>query len=89
MPVAEGIKLNPDTPGPLQLPPTGVPTNGTSVSLIHILLVSGVPVTVGIGFTVRVIEEDVTLCPQLLVTITRYLLLFKVVAAPVIVNTEV
>ena len=52
--MAVGIKLNPETPIPLQLPPTGVPVNATSVSEIQILFVSAVALTTGAGLTVMV-----------------------------------
>jgi hypothetical protein len=71
--VAVGTKLNPETPIPLQLPPLGVPSRGTNVSLIHILLVERlVTVTTGIGLTVRVAAAELTNCPQLLVKTNRY-----------------
>ena len=56
--MAEGTKLNPDTPIPLQLPPAGVPTSVTSVSLIQILC-NGCAVTFGF-VTVRIAALEVT-----------------------------
>ena len=80
--VAPGIKLKPDTPIPLQLPPTGVPTSGTSVSLIQILRFQrSVAVTGVSAFTVSVAAFEVTVL-QVLVIITLYLLPESVVVVP-------
>ena len=68
--VAEGTKLNPDTPMPLHEPPTGEPTSGTNVSLIQILDGSGEAVTAGLGFTCNTDAFEVVLCPHVFVTIT-------------------
>ncbi|MFN9961007.1 MAG: hypothetical protein ACK55I_48625, partial [bacterium] len=52
--VAVGTKLIPEVPIPLQLPPTGVPFNGTSVSLIQIRAGRLPALTTGNGLSVMV-----------------------------------
>src|ERR1044071_4672216 len=52
--VTAGIKLKPDTPMPLQLPPTGLPDKAIGWSLKHILFGKEVTVTVGDALTVSV-----------------------------------
>ena len=46
------MKLNPEIPNPLQLPPTGVPFRRTKVSLIQIRPGNAPVVTTGNGLTV-------------------------------------
>ena len=67
------MKLNPETPKPLQLPPTGepMPNNDISVSLIQILDGRLANVITGNGFTVSVAALEVTE-EQVFVTITLY-----------------
>ena len=84
-----GTKLKPETPIPLQFPPTGEPANGIKVSLIQILEARAAAVTTGKALTVSVATDEVVVCPQLFVTSTLYLLLFCVVTVPVIVNVGV
>jgi len=54
------MKLVPDTPTPLQLPPAGNPVNAISVSLKHIRFCRAAAVTTGAGFTVNTAAFHVT-----------------------------
>ena len=70
--VAGGTKLLPDTPIPLQLPPTGDADKATNVSLRQILAGNGVIVMALGVVTVKVAAPFDVIVEQLLLAITRY-----------------
>ena len=57
VPADIGLKKVPDIPGPLQVPPRGVPVYEAATSDKHNIIAEELPETIGSGFTLTVADE--------------------------------